>query len=113
MLIRKECSKIRSCIVDSKSAEKFENSDFVTQTTIENSVVKFNNKKIMKLISKFDRHLDSTQKKLLHQEYKENIKKQWILLSKIVDRLFLYFFILMTFFILGGIINSAPNAEFF
>ena len=39
-------------------------------------------------------------------EDKENMKMEWRLISKIVDRLLLYLFVLFTFFILALIINQ-------
>jgi hypothetical protein len=58
------------------------------------------------------KNLENAEIKFNEQEHKEKIKKQWQLLSKIVDRILLYLFIFFSFLILGGIIYQAPNLSF-
>ena len=66
----------------------------------------------MKLFSKLSLNLEKTEITLKQQEKNALIRKQWTLLAKIADRLLLYFFILITLFLLGLIMNTAPNAKF-
>ena len=63
-------------------------------------------KKLSILISNLNKNLEKTETKLMEEEMKDKFKKQWALLSKIADRLFLYIFLVSTIIILGGIINQ-------
>jgi hypothetical protein len=66
---------------------------------------------LIKLISKFTKNLQKSQVKYDKIEEKRKIKKQWRLLSEIVDRLLFYIFLSSTLIILLAIINQAPNAK--
>ena len=73
----------------------------------------FYERNLINLISILKRNLENAEIKLNEQEYKENIKKQWRLLSKIVDRLLLYIFVIFSFLLLGGIVYQAPNVSLY
>jgi len=66
---------------------------------------------LIKLISKFTKNLQKSKVKYDRIEEKRQIKKQWRLLSEIVDRLLFYIFLSSTLTILFAIINQAPNAK--
>jgi nicotinic acetylcholine receptor len=76
------------------------------------SNLQLNHLKLIKLISKLNENFAKREIRLAEEEMNEKIKKQWILLSNVIDRLLLYVFLFVTFFVLGGIINQAPNAKF-
>jgi hypothetical protein len=63
----------------------------------------FNLEELIDLVSKLNKNLEKIQKSNFDQEFSEKIKNQWALLSKIIDRLLLYGFLLITTFILGNI----------
>ena len=65
------------------------------------------------LISKLNKNLDKVEHEKFEHEYLEKVKNQWILLSKIIDRLLLYIFLIATSLIFGGILLQAPYANFF
>ena len=75
-------------------------------------VTLIDHEKLMRLISKLNKNLEKAEITFYKQEMNEKIKKQWTLLSKVADRLLLYIFIFLNIFILGSIINEAPNAKF-
>ena len=61
----------------------------------------------MLLISKLNKNLEKAEHDMFENLFLEKVKNQWILLSKIIDRLLLYIFMLLTSFVLGGIILQA------
>jgi hypothetical protein len=63
----------------------------------------FNLEELIDLVSKLNKNLEKIQRSNFDQEFSEKIKNQWALLSKIIDRLLLYGFLLITTFILGNI----------
>ena len=66
-------------------------------------------KHLIELISKLNRNLTSTDDNLLKEEYKVKIKSQWMLLSKIIDRILLILFSIITVIVLGSILLQAPH----
>ena len=85
-----------------------ENSDLFGYSTLNE-----NQKLMFELISKLNKSLEKTEINYLQHEYQEKIKKQWMLLSKIIDRIFLTVFSLITLFTLSSILLQAPNLKLF
>ena len=68
-----------------------------------NENTSFNHDEFMILISKLSKNLEKAEHRRIDHELTEKVKNQWVLLSKIIDRILLYAFILSTTFILGNI----------
>ena len=65
-----------------------------------------NDKKLIKMMSKLNENFEKNEMRIKVKEIKDKIEKQWTLLSSIIDRLLLFIFIFLTFFILGSIVNQ-------
>ena len=88
----------------SKSSSPFQNKDITNE-----SIHVSNQKRIIKLISLLNKRSDYTESKLIQQEFKNKIQKQWALLAKIFDRLLWYMFVVLTTITLGTIIIQTIN----
>ena len=70
-------------------------------------------KYLCKLLKTVNSNLEKAECRQLEKEYKEEIRNQWTQLSKVVDIVLAYVFIIGTAFLLLFIINQAPNAKIF
>ena len=79
---------------------------------ITNSNSDFYQRKLIHLISKLNKNLETSEMNLKQQEFKKNFKAQWTLLSKIIDRLLLIIFVFLTVVNLASMIIQVPSLRF-
>jgi hypothetical protein len=94
-------SKLISKLVSSSSSAE--------KNDVKYSIGNGNERRLIKLISKLNKNLETTEDNINLEEYNNIIKAQWKLLSKIFDRMLLITFSIITFFVLGSILIQAPN----
>ena len=66
-------------------------------------------KKILRIITKLNTRLENIEKKLYDYEFRKKVQKQWSLLAKIIDRLFLYLITFLTFSVLITLAIQMPK----
>jgi hypothetical protein len=67
------------------------------------------NKKVIRIMTKLNRRLENIETKLSDFEFRKQVQKQWSLLAKIIDRIFLYLITFLIFSLLITLTTLMPK----
>ena len=107
-MIGKKCSEL-NCITILGKQVSFRRNCSLKNEKISISNFQLNHLKLIKIISKLNENFNKREIRLAEEDMNEKVRKQWSLLSRVIDRLLLYLFMFLTFFVLGGIINQVSS----
>lgn len=72
----------------------------------------FEHKNLAKLIKNLNENLEKNDLKDIIEDYKDEIRNQWVQLAKVIDTLFAYSFVIATLIMFALLVNQAPNVTF-
>ena len=72
----------------------------------------FEHKNLAKLIKNLNENLEKNDLKDIIEDYKDEIRNQWVQLAKVIDTLFAYSFVIATLVMFALLVNQAPNVTF-
>ena len=85
----------------------------VYNTFNSNNELRIEQRRLSKLIQNLNENLEAEELKDIIQEYKHEIRIQWIQLAKVIDTLMAYLFFIFTFLMFYFLVQELPNAKIF